>query len=67
MDDQEEVEYEDNNMNYGEDQYNQRNDVDEKEDAPQDPLAAAGLEDSDADDDEVTLSLSLCVFVYICI
>lgn len=56
VDDQEEVDYEDNNLNYGEDQYNQTNDVDEKEDAPQDLLAAAGLEDSDADDDETAPS-----------
>lgn len=62
------MDYEDNNASYRE-QYNQTNDVEDKEDAPQDLLAAAGLEDSDVEDDQVTLSLSLvcvclCLFQY---
>lgn len=60
------MDYEDNNASYRE-QYNQTNDVEDKEDAPQDLLAAAGLEDSDVEDDQVTLSLvcvCLCLFQY---
>lgn len=48
------MDYEDN-AGYRE-QYNEPNDVEDKEDAPQDLLAAAGLEDSDIEDDQVTLS-----------
>lgn len=55
------MDYEDNNASYRE-QYNQTNDVEDKEDAPQDLLAAAGLEDSDVEDDQVTLSLSFSLF-----
>ncbi|KAH6806874.1 binding protein [Perilla frutescens var. frutescens] len=51
VDDQEEMDYDDNNANYRE-QYNQTDDVEDKDDAPQDLLAAAGLEDSDVDDDQ---------------
>ncbi|KAL6585721.1 Protein CTR9 [Orobanche minor] len=46
VDDQEEMEYDDG---YKE-QYNHTNDVEDREDVPQDILAAAGLEESDAED-----------------
>ncbi|TQE04734.1 hypothetical protein C1H46_009587 [Malus baccata] len=49
MDDQEEPEDEDANMNYGE-PTGQMNEQDDEENV-QDPLAAAGLEDSDADEE----------------
>lgn len=51
MDDQEEPEYEDANMNYRE-PMGQMNEQDEEENV-QDPLAAAGLEDSDAEEEVV--------------
>ncbi|PIN08926.1 TPR-containing nuclear phosphoprotein that regulates K(+) uptake [Handroanthus impetiginosus] len=44
-DQEEEMEYDDTNMSYRE-----TNDIQDKEDIPQDLLAAAGLEDSDAED-----------------
>ncbi|KAL7133247.1 hypothetical protein ABFS83_12G127900 [Erythranthe nasuta] len=50
VEDQDDLEYDDTNVGYREEQYNDTNDVEDKEDVPQDLLAAAGLEDSDADD-----------------
>ncbi|XP_059634757.1 protein CTR9 homolog [Cornus florida] len=50
MDDQDELEDDDSNMNYGK-HSNQTNDQDDGEENAQDLLAAAGLEDSDAEDD----------------
>lgn len=53
MDDQEYPEDEDANLNYREP--TSQNDQDEAEENVPDPLAAAGLEDSDAEDEEVIL------------
>lgn len=51
MDDQEDLEDEDANLNYREP--TSQNDQDDAEENAHDPLAAAGLEDSDAEDDTV--------------